>query len=525
MPGRVALIVLDGFGIRDASEGNAIRLAAAPTLARLFSAYPHAALATSGPAVGLPPGQMGNSEVGHMTIGGGRVFYQMLTRIDLAIEDGSFLKNRVLVEAARQAKAGGRRLHLIGLVSDGGVHSHVGHLEALLDLAKRAGLVGSEVVIHALTDGRDTSPTSGAHHVARIEDKARALGVGVVATVGGRYYGMDRDKRWDRTAKAWNAIVRGEGPQAASATKAIEASYAAGVTDEFIVPTVLSPALHVADGDSIVFFNFRPDRARQLTRAFTEPRFHEFPAEPRPRVHYVSMTEYDATFRVPFAFGTQSAKDTLGEVVSRAGLRQLRVAETEKYAHVTYFLNGGEETVYPGEERFLVPSPKVATYDLAPSMSAEGVTERIVLGMSEGFALIVANFANCDMVGHSGNLDATIRAVEAVDASLARILEAAERHSFDLIVTADHGNAEEMRTPEGKPQTAHTTLPVPIAWVPAPAFARSASAGASESASMAATLRDGTLADVAPTVLDLLGLPIPKAMTGTSLIASKDRRA
>ncbi|MHB8586280.1 MAG: 2,3-bisphosphoglycerate-independent phosphoglycerate mutase [Thermoplasmatota archaeon] len=521
---RVALIVLDGFGIRHEKSGNAIRMANAPVLADLFERFPHAALQTSGPAVGLPPGQMGNSEVGHMTIGGGRVFHQMLTRIDLSIADGSFYQNKVLLESVRAAKQAAGRWHLMGLVSDGGVHSHVRHAEALLELARREALPGDSVLLHAFTDGRDTGPQTGAGFIAHLEAAMKRVGVGRVATVSGRYYAMDRDKRWDRTQRAWDAIVHGQGPTAPTAAAAIEASYRSGVTDEFIVPTVIRttttpPGAPVENGDSVLFFNFRPDRARQLTRAFTQADFHEFPEGSRPRVAYATMTQYDATFTTPYAFGTVNTANTIGEIVSRAGMRQLRVAETEKYAHVTYFLNGGEERVFPGEERILVPSPKVATYDQKPEMAAPEIGARVADAIdSEAFALIVVNFANCDMVGHTGDIPATVRAVEEVDRAMARILDAARRHETDVIVTADHGNAEEMLTPEGTPQTAHTTYPVPVAFVPAPGRLL-ARRGATPAEGMNTfTLEDGTLADVAPTILELLNLPRPKEMTGSSLV-------
>jgi len=449
---------------------------------------------------------MGNSEVGHMNLGAGRVIYQMLSRIDKSIRDGDFFENPTLVAAVEAVKSNGGRLHLLGLVSDGGVHASQEHLVALLDLAKRRGLSGDRVQVHAFTDGRDTGPTTGVGFLQALEKAMRERGVGRIATVGGRYHAMDRDQRWDRTKRAWDAIVRREGASAASAVAHVEASYAKGVTDEFVDAAVVSGGAPVADGDAVVYFNFRPDRARQLTRAFAEEGFAGFDAGRRPRVHFATMTRYDETFRLPFAFGDERPTETLGEIVARAGLRQLRVAETEKYAHVTYFFNGGEEKEFPGERRVLVPSPKVATYDLKPEMSASGVADAILAGLEAGdLSLIVANFANCDMVGHSGRFDATVKAVETVDRALGRILPVARAKGWHVFVTADHGNAEEMANPDGSPQTAHTTLPVPLI--------HAAGAGPGEK------LARGILADVAPTMLAAMGLPRPRAMTGRDLAA------
>ncbi|MHB8603759.1 MAG: 2,3-bisphosphoglycerate-independent phosphoglycerate mutase [Thermoplasmatota archaeon] len=561
------LVVIDGFGLRESREGNAIKAAKTPTLDALFASRPWTALATSGEAVGLPDGQMGNSEVGHMNIGAGRVIYQMLTRIDKAIRDGEFAKNATLAalldhaagrgesaepepgsRASNWASEGGdvgapqRRLHLMGLLSDGGVHSSQAHLHAVLALAKARGV--ADVAVHVFTDGRDTSPTGGREYVAALETEMERLGVGRVATVSGRYYAMDRDARWDRTRRAWDAIVDAQGRSAASARGALEASYAAGVTDEFVEPTVIGEGAPVRDGDSVFFFNFRPDRARQLARAFAEPTFNEFSrprtepeahprqalapeasvrsavrtqAKPesesaeirRPRVLFASMTRYKEEWTWdPFAFADERPTKTLGELVAALGLAQMRIAETEKYAHVTYFFNGGEEKPFPREERVLVPSPKdVATYDKKPEMSAAGVTDAAVDALRSGrFALIVMNYANCDMVGHSGDIPATVRAVETVDASLARLVAAARDAGFETFITADHGNAEEMTNPDGSPQTAHTTLPVPLI------YATGARANA--------TLARGILADVAPTLLDAMGIAKPAAMTGRSLFGS-----
>ena len=503
MPEKALLIILDGFGLRDEEDGNAIKAARAPTLAKFAAHLSRTHLETSGLAVGLPEGQMGNSEVGHMNIGAGRVIYQMLTRIDLAIQKGDLYQNATLIEAARKAKQGGGRLHLLGLVSDGGVHSSQAHLHALLELARREGLQGDRVVVHAFTDGRDTSPTGGAQYLAALEREMGRLGVGVVATISGRYHAMDRDKRWERTRKAYDALAHGKGVEARSVEEHVARSYKAGVTDEFLEPAVIRPDLHLRDGDACIFFNFRPDRARQMSRALADPAFAEW-SGPRPKVHLATMTRYEDSFPFPFAFADERPTETLGEIVARAGLSQMRIAETEKYAHVTYFLNGGEEAAFPREERRMVQSPKhVPTYDHAPEMSAAGVADAGVEALRAGVDLVVMNFANCDMVGHTGSFEATVRAVEVVDECLARLLDAA-RGRYHVFITADHGNAEEMRNADGSPQTAHTTLPVPLYYV-GPAGGRK--------------LRPGILADVAPTILEAMGLPKPAAMTGRSLFA------
>jgi 2,3-bisphosphoglycerate-independent phosphoglycerate mutase len=445
---------------------------------------------------------MGNSEVGHMNIGAGRVIYQMLTRIDLAIAKGDFFRNATLVEAAHKAKASGGNLHLLGLVSDGGVHSSLEHLFALLRLAKQEGLTGERVVVHAFTDGRDTSPTGGARYLARLEEEMERLGTGVIATVSGRYHAMDRDKRWERTKKAYDAIAHGRGVDARTVQDHVQGSYKAGVTDEFLEPAVIRRDLHMHDGDAAIYFNFRPDRARQMSRALAQPDFAGFNDASRPRIHLATMTRYEDTFPFPFAFADERPRDTLGEIVSLAGLRQMRIAETEKYAHVTYFLNGGEERPFPGEERRLVQSPKhVATYDHAPQMSAHEIAEEAVHAMRGGFDLVVINFANCDMVGHTGSFVATVKAVETVDACVGALLGTAREEGYHAFITADHGNAEEMTNPDGSPQTAHTTLPVPLYYVGPTAH----------------KMHPGILADVAPTLLAAMGLPQPKAMTGRSL--------
>jgi 2,3-bisphosphoglycerate-independent phosphoglycerate mutase len=513
VPERALLVILDGYGLRDATEGNAVKAAHAPTLRALAASPSRTQLETSGRAVGLPEGQMGNSEVGHMNIGAGRVIHQMLTRIDLAIEDGSFFRNAALVDAVEKAKASGGSLHILGLVSDGGVHSSDKHLHALLRLARDRGLEGERVVVHVFTDGRDTSPTGGQGYVADLEGVMEGLGTGVIATIAGRYHAMDRDKRWDRTKKAYDAIVRGKGLDARTPDDYIAQSYAVGVTDEFLEPAVFRPDLHARDGDAAIFFNFRPDRARQLSRALAEKGFDAFPVDDRPALHLATMTRYEDTFAFPFAFADERPRDTLGEVVAHAGLRQARIAETEKYAHVTYFLNGGEERPFPGEERVLVQSPKhVSTYDRAPEMSARGVTEAAQKALRDGVDLVVVNYANCDMVGHSGDLAATVRAVEVVDACLGDLLATAREEGYHVLITADHGNAEEMTNLDGSPQTAHTTLPVPLYYVsPGAGAVPGAGAGAG------ARLRPGILADVAPTLLAAMRLQQPAAMTGRSL--------
>ncbi len=511
-PRRAALLVLDGWGHREDPRFNAVRQAQTPRLDALTRAFPATTLGASGLDVGLPPGQMGNSEVGHLNLGAGRVVYQDLTRITLAIEDGSFFANAALGEACDRALAAGGALHLLGLLSDGGVHSHQGHLVALLELARRQGL--TRVFVHAFLDGRDTPPSSGAEYVAALERAAATAGVGAIATVSGRFYPMDRDTRWERVEKAFRAIALGEGLPAASAAAAVAEAYASGQTDEFVVPRVVlgadgAPLGPMADGDAVIFFNFRSDRARELTRAFTEPGFGEFDVTARPRLSsYVTFTEYGKDFGLPVAFPSEGLTHILGEVIAAAGLRQLRIAETEKYAHVTFFFNGGREDLFRGEERILVPSPReVATYDLRPEMSAYGVRDRLVDEIRRAVHdLIVVNFANLDMVGHTGVLGAAVRAVEAVDACVGDVVDALRAAGYAAIVTADHGNAETMwDVAEDQPHTAHTTNRVPCLLV--------------DDARVGATLRaGGILADVAPTLLALLGLPVPPEMTGRSLL-------
>ncbi len=509
---RVALIILDGWGYRAETRHNAVAGARTPHFDRLFSQYPWTTLGASGMDVGLPDGQMGNSEVGHLNLGAGRIVYQDYTRINLAIRDGSFFDNPVLAEACERARAGGS-LHLMGLLSDGGVHSHQEHLYALLELARRRGL--ERVFVHAFLDGRDTPPQSGLGYVQALERVLADKGVGRIATVSGRYYAMDRDKRWDRVKKAWDALVRGEGPRAPSAAEAVQAAYAEGETDEFVVPRVIAdaggrPLATVRDGDAVIFFNFRADRARQLTRAFTQPDFDGFDVDGRPALAYfATFTLYDETFDLPVAFPPEHLRNIFGEVVSAAGLRQLRIAETEKYAHVTYFFNGGEETPFPGEDRVLIPSPRdVATYDQKPEMSAFGVRDRLLREIErEVYDLVVVNFANLDMVGHTGIYEAAVKAVEAVDACVGAVVEAFAAKGYACLITGDHGNAEEMwDDAEGQPHTAHTTNRVPCILV--------------DPRNPGLQLRsDGVLADVAPTLLAIMGLSQPAEMTGNPLTA------
>lgn len=509
----VVLVILDGWGIGRDEPGNAVLQAATPTMDRLLAEYPQASLLTSGEDVGLPAGQMGNSEVGHANIGAGFVVYQWLTRIDRAIASGEFFANPVLNQEIDRVKANGSTLHLLGLVSDGGVHSHVDHLVALLRSARDRGLPGDRVVVHVFTDGRDTSPHGGAEYVRRLEAAMADLGVGRVGTVTGRYYAMDRDRRWERTRAAYDAIVYGIGEHAETASTAILRAYAGEVTDEFIPPTVIdsaSPAT-MQPGDGAIFFNFRADRGRQLTEALVSPDFGGWVRGSRlSNFELVTLSRYEEGLPVRVAYAPMDVVNPLARVVSEAGLTQLHAAETEKYPHVTFFLNGGREEPFPGEERALIPSPKVATYDLQPSMSASEVTDRVVEGIASGrFDLVVVNFANGDMVGHTGVFPAAVSAIETVDASLARVVAATLAMGGVALVTADHGNAEEMIDPiTGAPMTAHTTNPVPVVLV-AP----------EESPFRQASLREnGRLAAVAPTLLHLLGLAPPEDMTEPSLV-------
>jgi len=510
----VVLVILDGWGIGRDEPGNAILAARTPTMDRISSTYPYATLRCSGEAVGLPDGQMGNSEVGHLNLGAGFIVYQWITRIDLAIRDGSFFTNPALTAAVQGCLERGSTLHIMGLIGDGGVHAHSRHLFALLRLAARHGL--DRVLIHAFTDGRDTSPTSGIGYVRDLESAIASEGVGRIASVSGRYYAMDRDKRWDRTQRAYEAILDGIGPVAESAEAALEASYAEGTTDEFVVPTVIVPPggqpHRIEPGDAIIFFNFRADRARQLTQALTLPDFDAFP---RSRsiaslCPVTTMTRYEVGLPVHVAFEPHDVEYPVARVISEAGLPQFHCAETEKYAHVTFFFNGGREEPFPGEDRLLVPSPKVATYDLQPEMSAPGVTEAVVEAIrSRRYAFVIVNYANCDMVGHTGDYNAAVKAVETVDSCLARVLEATLAVDGVALVTADHGNADEMIDREtGGPMTAHTTNPVPVVLVTP-----------DDHPLRNAVLRqDCVLSAVAPTVLQLMGLTVPPAMTTPSLL-------
>ena len=506
----LVLVVLDGWGLGEPAGDNAIAQADTPTYTALLDQYPHAALVTSGAAVGLPDGQMGNSEVGHMNLGAGRIVYQDLTRIDRSIGDGSFFDNAALAAALERCAGGRRALHLVGLLSDGGVHSHQRHLHALVEMARRRGV--ERLFVHVVTDGRDTPPTGGAGYVAELERTLAAAGSGRVATVTGRYYAMDRDRRWQRTERAWDALTRGRGRTAATAGALLEAAYAAGTTDEFIEPGVVvdgggQPVGAVEDGDSVVLFNFRADRVRQLTRALAHEEFDGFERAVRPRVRCTTMTEYDATFDLPAAFPPAVLSASLAEVLAGRGLTTLRLAETEKYAHVTYFFNCGEERPYGGEDRILVPSQKVPTYDLKPEMSAPGITAQLVADVRAArHDVVICNFANADMVGHTGRIEAAVEAVSTLDRCLRTIVDTVEAAGGALVITADHGNAERMWDAERRePHTAHTTNPVPVLVVQRELRGRGR------------RLRDGSLRDVAPTMLGMLGIAPPDAMTGTDL--------
>ena len=495
------LIIMDGFGLRKETEGNAVAAAETPRLDRFFQEFAHTRLSASGLDVGLPAGQMGNSEVGHTNIGAGRVVFQDLPRISKSIADGDFFENPAYLHAMDACREHDSSLHLMGLLSDGGVHSHLEHLFALMKMAKDRGL--EKVYIHAFLDGRDVSPTSGADFVAQTVEKCRELGVGKIATVMGRFYAMDRDKRWDRVEAAYDAMVYGEGASVNPVpVAAVKDAYANGVTDEFVEPVICDPEGTVSDHDSVIFFNYRPDRAREITRAFVDPDFNGFTRQYFP-VTFVCTTEYDASMpNVEVAFPRISVRNGLGEYLSSMGLTQLRIAETEKYAHVTFFFNGGVETRFPGEDRVLVPSPKVATYDLQPEMSAVEVADRCVERIESGaYDVIILNFANCDMVGHTGVFDAAVKAAETVDTCVGRVVDATLKMGGIAMITADHGNAEVMTQPDGSPMTAHTTNPVPFILCGA-----------------GTELREGRLADIAPTILDVMGLAVPEEMDGQTLI-------
>lgn len=505
----LVLCIMDGFGKNDSDYGNAIKAANTPNLDKIIAESPMTYIGASGLDVGLPDGQMGNSEVGHTNIGAGRVVYQELTRITKSIEDGDFFQNPAFLAAVENCKKNGSALHLMGLMSDGGVHSHNTHLYALVKLAKDAGL--EKVYVHCFLDGRDVPPASGADYVAELQDKLSEIGAGKIATVMGRYYAMDRDNRWERVGKAYAAMVYGEGIQADDPVAAIKASYeqkdeeGKNITDEFVIPTVCCADGKIQANDSVIFFNFRPDRAREITRTLVDPDFTGF--ERRNGcfpLYYVCMTQYDATMpNVDVAFKPESLDDTLGEYLAKNNMTQLRIAETEKYAHVTFFFNGGVETVFPGEDRVLIPSPKVATYDLKPEMSAYEVTDAVVERVESGkYDVVIINYANCDMVGHTGIFDAAVKAVEAVDYGVGKLSEAVKKVGGAMLITADHGNADKMYEEDGSPFTAHTTNPVPFIVFNHPCKLR----------------EGGRLCDIAPTMLKLLGLKQPEKMTGESLI-------
>lgn len=499
------LMILDGFGINEKEEGNAVKMANIPNIKRILKQYPNTILHTSGLDVGLPEGQMGNSEVGHTNIGAGRIVYQELTRITKSIEDGDFFSIPELVTAIENCKKNHSKLHIMGLLSDGGVHSHQRHLFALLELAKRKDF--EDVYVHCFLDGRDTPPASAEGYIAELENKMAEKGVGKIATIMGRFYAMDRDKRWNRIEKAYDAMVKGEGEKAISAAAGIENSYQKEVFDEFVVPTVIcnndKPVAKIEENDSVIFFNFRPDRAREITKAIVDENFDGFERKYF-KTNFVTFTNYDETItNVSVAFKKDEIKNTFGEIISKRGLTQLRIAETEKYAHVTFFFNGGQEKQYPGEDRTLIPSPKVETYDMKPEMSAFEVTENVLNAIhSRKYDSIILNFANPDMVGHTGNIEAVIKALEALDICVDKIVKAIEEEHGILLITADHGNCEQMIDYKtGEPHTAHTTNPVPLVLV-----------------GKDLKLKEGRLADLAPTMLDLMEIEKPEEMTGESLI-------
>ena len=511
---RHLLVILDGWGLAEDPSVSAVDRADTPFVDGLMAEHPHGVLKASGRPVGLPDGQMGNSEVGHTNLGAGRVVWQEILRISKAIEDESLFENEALVGAARHAADNGQKLHLMGCFSDGGVHSHLDHLYGLLELARREGLAPEQVCVHGFTDGRDTDPHGGVDYVRQFQKRAEEIGVGRLVSIVGRYYAMDRDERWERTERAYRLLTEGEGAVFDDPVAALEASYEADVTDEFVEPrrirvededAVGDRGTRIEDGDAVVFYNFRADRARQLTRAFTEPGFDGFDREPPEDLEFVMMTPYDEEFDLPIAFDRVNLEETLGEVVSRRGGRQLRVAETEKYAHVTYFFSGGREEPFEGEDRIVVPSPEVATYDLQPEMSAPEVAERAAAALREtDYNLGVLNFANPDMVGHTGDFDAAVEACEAVDAAARQVIEAAREQGYSVSIIADHGNADRMRNPDGSPHTAHTTALVPHIVL---------------KDGFDGPVRDGKLGDVAPTILALLDEEVPEAMDGEVLVS------
>ena len=501
------LMILDGFGINEKEQGNAVKLAKTPNIDKLMQTCPTTIMHTSGLQVGLPEGQMGNSEVGHTNIGAGRIVYQELTKITKSIEDGDFFSIPEFNRAIENCKEHNSKLHIMGLLSDGGVHSHIRHLYGLLELSKRKDF--DNVFVHCFMDGRDTPPVSGEGYITSLEEKMKEKGVGKIATISGRFYAMDRDKRWNRIEKAYDAMVKGEGVKAQSAISAVESSYQKEIFDEFIEPTVImngdKPVATIEPNDSVIFFNFRPDRAREISRTLVDTEFSEFDTRKDLNLCFVCMTPYDETLpNVSVAFKKEPLKNTYGEYVSKNGLTQLRIAETEKYAHVTFFFNGGEEKQYPGEDRILVPSPKVETYDMQPEMSAEEVTVKVVDAInSKKYDTIILNYANPDMVGHTGSLEAAIKAVEKIDECVGRVVDAVNAQNGILLITADHGNCEQMIDYKtGEPHTAHTTNPVPLILV-----------GLDD-----VKLREGKLADLAPTMLEIMGLEKPAEMTGESII-------
>jgi 2,3-bisphosphoglycerate-independent phosphoglycerate mutase len=510
---RHLLLILDGWGLADDPSVSAVEQADTPFVDRLYDEHPHGVLKASGREVGLPEGQMGNSEVGHTNLGAGRIVYQEILRISKAIEDGSFFENEPLVEAARHAKANDQKLHLMGCFSDGGVHSHLEHLYGLLELARREGLAPAQVNVHAFTDGRDTDPHGGTEYVEQFRREADEIGVGRLVSIVGRYYAMDRDERWERTERAYRLLTEGEGAVFDDPEDALEASYADEVTDEFVEPRRVrvenedafgDHGTRIEDGDAVIFYNFRSDRARQLTRAFTEADFEGFDRERLDDLEFVMMSPYDEEFDLPVAFDKLNLEGTLGEVVSERGGRQLRAAETEKYAHVTYFFSGGREEPFEGEDRILVPSPEVATYDLQPEMSAPALADQVSEALrDEDYTLAVLNFANPDMVGHTGDFDAAVAACEAVDRAARQVVETARDRGYSVSIIADHGNADKMKNPDGSPHTAHTTALVPHIVL---------------ADDLDGPVRDGKLGDVAPTILTLLGQEVPDTMDGTPLV-------